>query len=147
MIREIILNDSYNSFHSPHIPKKIFDSSIPLNTSFHQSIRFYQPPPSGSINILRRRTPNYPPQFPTLRSKPLATLFLMFFSIFTLPYIYTFDFGCKITIQMCQMVAEHQENSICGLLFLGKQACQPANNASDSRSRICTNPASSSQLL
>ena len=63
---EIILNDSYNSFHSPHIPKKIVDSSIPLNTSFHQSIRFYQPPPSGSINILRS-SKNYSLLFPTLR--------------------------------------------------------------------------------
>ena len=62
-------------------------SIVAFNTSFHQSIRFYQPPPSGSINILRRRTKNYPSQFPTLRSKPLATLFLMFFSIVTLPYI------------------------------------------------------------
>lgn len=48
---------------------------------------------------------------------------------------------------MCQMVAEHQEKSIWGLLSLGKQAYQPANNASDSRSWIFTNPASSSQFI
>lgn len=32
---------SYNSFYSPHIHKKMFDSIIPLKTSFRQSISFY----------------------------------------------------------------------------------------------------------
>ena len=48
---------------------------------------------------------------------------------------------------MCQMVAEHQEKSICGLLSLGKQAYQPASKASDFRSRIFINLASSSQFI
>ena len=48
---------------------------------------------------------------------------------------------------MCQMVAEHQEKSICGLLFLGKQTYQPASKASDFRSRIFINLASSSQFI
>ena len=42
---------SYNSFNSPHIHKKMFDSSIPLKTSFRQSISFYQPPSSDSMSL------------------------------------------------------------------------------------------------
>ena len=45
------------------------------------------------------------------------------------------------------MVTEHQEKNICGLLFLGKQAYQPASKASDFRSRIFINLASSSQFI
>ena len=45
------------------------------------------------------------------------------------------------------MVTEHQEKSICGLLFIGKQAYQPASKASDFRSRIFINLASSSQII
>ena len=45
------------------------------------------------------------------------------------------------------MVTEHQEKSICGLLFLGKQAYQPASKASDFWSRIFINLASSSQFI
>ena len=45
------------------------------------------------------------------------------------------------------MVAEYQEKSIYGLLFLGKQAYQPASKASDFRSWIFINLASSSQFI
>lgn len=45
------------------------------------------------------------------------------------------------------MVTEYQEKSIYGLLFLGKQAYQPASKASNFRSWIFINPASSSQFI
>ena len=38
-------------------------------------------------------------------------MFFSFHCYITL-YSYTFDFGCEITIQVCQMVTEHQEKSI-----------------------------------
>ena len=78
-----------------------------------------------------------------------AILFIVFifittydysFSCYITLYSYIFDFGCKITTRVCQMVTEHQEKSICDLLFLGKQAYQPASKASDFRSRISQIP-------
>ena len=46
------------------------------------------------------------------RNQPTYSFLDVLFHCYITLYSYTFDFGCEVTIQICQMVTEHQEKSI-----------------------------------